>query len=252
MWFGLGQLLACYKTQKFTAGLLVPLFALVIFIYAIYWLVNLRRKEVFLSRRSPIIIFTIGYPLIAFFTLWAAYGFQIGVMPSNLPTMPQLAGMTLPLSHHLEQLLDIGGRLQKSTPAFLAGAYSNNGWWYYFPIAFLLKTPQPTLITLLVASFSLLWLAAKRHLNGRWLTLLALLVPAVGYFAFALTTDINLGYRHILPVLPFLIVFIAVALAWLTEFSRSWRALPQLALVGFIGLARLLYYLALPTLFGIF
>ena len=30
-----------------------------------------------------------------------------------------------------------------------------------------------------------------------------LLVPGLGYFAIALTTDINLGYRHILPSLPF-------------------------------------------------
>jgi len=40
-----------------------------------------------------------------------------------------------------------------------------------------------------------------------------LLIPALGYFAIALTTDINLGYRHILPVLPFLIVFTAVSLS---------------------------------------
>ncbi|MCZ7668399.1 MAG: hypothetical protein M5U34_15005 [Chloroflexi bacterium] len=44
--------------------------------------------------------------------------------------------MTVPLSHHLEQLLDIGGRLQKSTPAFLLGRYSDQGWWVYFPVAF--------------------------------------------------------------------------------------------------------------------
>ncbi|VAW31347.1 hypothetical protein MNBD_CHLOROFLEXI01-4245, partial [hydrothermal vent metagenome] len=159
----------------------------------------------------------------AFLTLWAAYGFQIGTMPSNLPTFPQLTGVTLPLSHHLEQLLDIGGRLQKSTPAFLAGNYSDSGWWTYFPVAFLLKTPLPTLILLLLAFSSLFWLAIKQKLGDRWLTIGALLIPPVGYFTIALTSEINLGYRHLLPILPFLIVFISTVLFWFNDFPQPQR-----------------------------
>ncbi len=83
--------------------------------------------------------------------MWACYGFNIGTLPDNLPTLSQLSGLTLPLAHHLEQLLDIGGRLQMSTPSFLLGRYSDQGWWNYFPVAFLLKTPLPTLILLVWA-----------------------------------------------------------------------------------------------------
>jgi hypothetical protein len=144
--------------------------------------------------------------------------------------LPQLAGVTVPLSHHLEQLLDIGGRLQKSTPSFLAGSYSDSGWWIYFPAAFLLKTPLPTLLLLALATVLRVRgylqserpatltqldesdkhksLASKMLFNDA-----VLLIPALGYFAIALTTDINLGYRHILPVLPFLVVFTAVSLS---------------------------------------
>ncbi|MBK9054200.1 MAG: hypothetical protein IPL78_25795 [Chloroflexi bacterium] len=39
--------------------------------------------------------------------------------------------------------------------------------------------------------------------------LIAILLPSLGYFAIALTSSINLGYRHLLPVLPFFFVFIA-------------------------------------------
>jgi hypothetical protein len=38
------------------------------------------------------------------------------------------------------------------------------------------------------------------------------LLPPLGYMAIALTSDINLGYRHLLPMLPFLAVFTAVRL----------------------------------------
>jgi hypothetical protein len=49
----------------------------------------------------------------------------------------------------------------------------------------------------------------------------ALLVPALGYFAFAMTTDINLGYRHLLPMLPFLAVFTANSLSSLLRSGRT-------------------------------
>ena len=150
------------------------------------------------------------------------YGFQIGTLPNSLPTMEQLSGVTLPLAHHLEQLLDIGGRLTKSTPAFLLGNYSDNGWWYYFPVAFLLKTPLPTLALLIWAKVQLisyLWVRRSRQWSRlaayspvarlSLLDLAALLIPAWGYFGIGLTSDINLGYRHLLPMLPSLAVFIA-------------------------------------------
>ena len=99
--------------------------------------------------------------------------------------------------------------MQKSTPSFLWGQYSDSGWWYYFPVAFVLKTPLPTLILLAWAVVRLIMCAVHRLGSRSCPTMLdaaALLVPAAGYFAFALVTDINLGYRHLLPVLPFLAV----------------------------------------------
>ncbi|VAW32281.1 hypothetical protein MNBD_CHLOROFLEXI01-2637, partial [hydrothermal vent metagenome] len=174
------------QNTKFTAGLFVPLFTIVIFLYSLHWIQTTNRKEregrkekarknfaisALFAIKSPLLMLIVAYPLAAFLTLWAAYGFQIGTMPSNLPTFPQLTGVTLPLSHHLEQLLDIGGRLQKGTPAFLAGNYSDSGWWSYFPIAFLLKTPLPTLILLFSAFSSLFWLTIKQKWGDRWLTI---------------------------------------------------------------------------------
>ncbi|MCA9954844.1 MAG: phospholipid carrier-dependent glycosyltransferase [Anaerolineales bacterium] len=232
VWAGIG--FGLLQNTKFTAGLFVPLFALVLLLFVVNWYQQSSPKPPILSWNSPLVMLLVAYPLAAFLTLWAAYGFQIGTLPDNLPTLPQLSGLTLPLSHHLEQLLDIGGRLQKSTPAFLAGSYSDSGWWYYFPVTFLLKTPLPTLILLVVAVCGLVWLALRQKLAGRWLSLAALLIPPLGYFGIALTTDINLGYRHLLPVLPFFTVFIVAVLTWLSELF-PWRLrMGQLAVVSLL------------------
>jgi len=228
------------QNTKFTAGLFVPIFALLILVACLdRWRKN--RADGQQPWRS-LLMLVIGYPLAAFLVLWAAYGFQIGTLPDNLPSLPQLSGLTLPLSKHLEQLLDIGGRLQKTTPSFLLGQYSDQGWWYYFPVTFLLKTSLPVLIMLFwaAARFVLCLLRpVTKNVCLPFLDAAALLIPPLGYFAFALTTDINLGYRHLLPVLPYIYVFIAVMLSSVRVRQPGVRRVlsrPGFALAALIGL----------------
>lgn len=214
-----GAAFGLLQNSKFTAGLFVPIFALIILIQ---WGMRIAEYGVWNWRATwrALLMLTVAYALVAPLTLWACYGLQIGALPENLPTLSQLSGLTLPLAHHLEQLLDIGGRMQKGTPAFLRGSYSDSGWWYYFPVAFALKTPLPTLLLLATAvvvylRFRIDDLRLKSSILNRQSSIF-LLLPALGYFAFALTTDINLGYRHILPTLPFWVVFTAVTLSQLS------------------------------------
>jgi hypothetical protein len=228
-----GAAFGLLQNSKFTAGLFVPLFAIVmLLLLLLQW-----QPQTPHANRLPLrtlLMLVVAYPLSAFFTLWLTNGFQIGTLPTELPTLPQLGGLTIPLAHHVEQLLDIGGRLQVSTPSFLWGQTGDSGWWYYFPVAFLLKTPLPTLILLATAvalriHFYIQTRRARRSLRGPIFDDVALLVPALGYFAIALTSEINLGYRHLLPMLPFLAVF--TANAWATFWSGEVRRLISLRIV---------------------
>ena len=220
------------QNTKFTAGLFIPLFALVIAVgMAQIWVRNKRSQEkgsnwfaAFPWR--PLAMLLIAYPLAALLTLWGTNGFDISTMPADLPLLGGLSGKTLPLAHYLEQFLDIGGRLRVGTPSFLLGQYSDQGWWYYFPVAFLLKTPLPVLILLAWGTVAILFCLFRYWRQGRCLTMLdsaALLLPALGFFMVALTTDINLGYRHILPIFPFLVIFAAAAIGAGTKISLPRR-----------------------------
>src|SRR4029077_14274304 len=99
--------------------------------------------------------------------------------------------------------------------------YSTKGWWYYFPAAFALKTPLPTILLLLA---SLVYAARK----ARWRSALIFLVPAVVYFLICVYSGFNIGYRHLLPVLPLLFLFIGqlATVDWRPRQRWVWLSAP--------------------------
>lgn len=85
--------------------------------------------------------------------------------------------------------------------AFFLGEYSTQGWWSYFLVAFLIKTPVGTL---LLMATSLIFFRSGQPLDRR--TVIFLLLPVVVLFLAASEGRINIGLRHVLPVYPLLIV----------------------------------------------
>ncbi len=84
----------------------------------------------------------------------------------------------------------------------LLGQYGTQGWWYYFPVAFALKTSLPFLIITLAALVWVLWrLIRKKDQRMLWL-----LGPIAIYAALSMSSHINIGIRHFLPVFPFLFI----------------------------------------------
>jgi hypothetical protein len=90
--------------------------------------------------------------------------------------------------------------------AYLFESTQAGGWWYYFIVAFFVKTPGATLF--LFASALFVFFQTKLQDNKAIRNALFLGVPAVLYFISFIFNDINIGHRHILPVYPFIFVFI--------------------------------------------
>jgi len=83
------------------------------------------------------------------------------------------------------------------------GMYSMKGWWYYFPVAFSLKTTIPFLLLSLA---SLGW-ATYRIIRRGERHLLIFLVPFAIYTVFVMLSPINIGVRYYLPAYTFLFIF---------------------------------------------
>lgn len=203
-----GLMLGLALTAKFSAVSLIPGLALMV-------LVDRRRLRLWVD------FAIVGF--VAVTTIWAVYGFEIGPVG--------VGGSWLPAPSYLRGLLALTRDVQGGMPAFLLGAYSTSGWWYYFPVAFAVKTPLPTL---LLCAACLAYSASARL----WRQDLTVLAPAIIYFAVALTSKMNLGYRHLLPVLPLLFVFTS-------RLSRfRWRSAPKRAALA----AALLVWLVVGTM----
>lgn len=100
--------------------------------------------------------------------------------------------------------------------AYLFGRVSEHGFWYYFPAAFLVKSPTAFILLVLGCSA---WLAVKRPKLPFELTILAL--PALAFWLVSLRSHINIGVRHMLPAYALMIPLCAVlavkyAPRWLT------------------------------------
>jgi hypothetical protein len=166
---------------------------------------------------------------LAFLVLWAVYRFEVGAAP-GLP-------FPIPAPSHLLPLLKLQQHMREGHSAFLLGQNYHHGTWLYFPVAFALKTPPLTLALLLLTGAGL----ALRRLPSRgWRHELALLALPLFYFAVSLTSGVNIGYRHLLPMLPFLFVWV----------SRVARPLLDLALQvsgGRTRVLRLAPYVALAV-----
>jgi hypothetical protein len=112
--------------------------------------------------------------------------------------------------------------------AFLLGRYSITGFRTYFVSTFLLKTP---LLTLCAIGAGLYFAIRRGRLDA--FSAASLLAPPFVYFLFSIGSHLNIGHRHLLPILPFLFVSCGANHVWL----ERWRFRASLKLAGVAALA---------------
>ena len=127
---------------------------------------------------------------------------------------------------------------REGRPAFLLGQVSKTGWWYYFPVAFALKTTIPFLFASIGGTIWTVFQVLKRR---RFVVLYAVL-PGLLYLALSMTSHLNIGVRHVLPMFSFVAITGAGFISHLVEFgwkrSRGFGiALAVIALVPCLAIA---------------
>jgi len=129
------------------------------------------------------------------------------------------------------------GHAHKGHHAGLLGMYSQQGWWYYFPVAFALKSSLPILLLTLGG---LTW-AVLRLRRARDARTLLLLLPPAFFTCLLMLSTINIGVRYYLPAYTFFFMAAGVMLDDLLARSRrsGRRQLAALLVVAAFGWAAL-------------
>jgi hypothetical protein len=174
--------------------------------------------------------------ILAVAVLWAFYGFRYAARPDGLALNPPAAQILkdVPKPHQAAVLgaLASGHVLPESYlcgladvlvmeayyRSYLFGKPYAHGVWFYFPAAFVVKSTLAFIALPIVVVFAI----ARRRLVARR-EILFLTVPPLFYFLVAMSSRMNIGVRHILPVYAFLAIAGAGALWALARSHRGWK-----------------------------
>lgn len=207
--FVLGGALGLALVTKYSLIVLVPVSCVIVIAWGMYRLLR-KRSSLAAVVLSSLVVFVTAYLI-----LIAFYAFHIDRIDANeasrIASWFYLSGHTAEVFKRLLMWLPallpryfvygidmVVQDSREGRPAFLLGQISDTGWWYYFPVAFALKTTIPFL---LASIGGFVWgvyqvLARKRYV------IIYVLLPGLFYLALAMTSHLNIGVRHLLPMFP--------------------------------------------------
>jgi Dolichyl-phosphate-mannose-protein mannosyltransferase len=173
------------------------------------------------ARAVHLSLVLVSVAVVSLFVLWASYGFHGKMSPDPAAEAKALAALGRPTSGTGEAAAALGEtRLlpeayvkglvfvldnAQGRSTFLSGRLSPTGFPHYFLVTFLLKTPIPLLVLVVLG------LATAPRAPAR--TTALLWIPVVVYGLFAVTSRLQIGHRHLLPLYPFLFVAAGRAVA---------------------------------------
>ena len=189
-----GLLAGAAFASKYSAAWLAPILVLITLLYP-------GLRDQFLRRCGLAVL----AGLLALTVIWGTFQFSIG------PLSP--GGLPVPAPQYWQSIAAVQTRVALSTPAFMLGEVSPSGFLAYYPFAFLVKTPLPTLIFLVLGAITLI-VRRRRADVSAW-------VPPLLFLLAAMFGGLNLGYRLMLPVLPFALMIAGLGASALVS-DRLW------------------------------
>ena len=222
-----GIALGVALSAKYTGIFLVPMLLLVVVLEGV-----MARDWRVLWRRVGALAAT---GLMAWVVVWGFYGFRYKAAPEGKELNPALAPYLTQMHDQRDaRMLRALARVRvlpegyiwglentKETefddPSYFWGKVYRHGNWKYFPVAFLIKSTLALLILLCLVPLAWRW-----GLRGRTREMGFLLVPVVVYFVISMSSDMDIGMRHLLPVYPFLYVLVGAAAMVLVDRDVRW------------------------------
>ncbi len=142
----------------------------------------------------------------AFLIIWAIYRFSFGKIPDT--------SFTAPFPELFSGIFEVADHNRWGHGSYLLGERRQDGWFAYFPVVLAIKTPVAFLC---LAGIGLFRSKVRRGVWSSWVVW----AMAAGMLIFAMTSRINIGVRHVLPLYTFLAIGAAAGVLWLGEKARK-------------------------------
>jgi hypothetical protein len=227
--------------SKFSCVLLLPIASLIA-LCAVFRSepIAVGHSGAVISRRGARFCVLLGLGILhvafAWIAVWASFGFRYEAFSPALPmaakffvawpdVMPDHGVwrwlFETARGHHLLPEAYLQGfayvlTAAKQRGAFAAGQFSTTGWWWFFPYSFLVKSSISELLVtvlILVAAVANWRRAARVQMIASFQRLAPLIVIGLVYIGFSLSSHLNIGHRHILPLYPLLFIIAGALLA---------------------------------------
>ena len=255
-----GIALGLAELVKFSLILLLPTFAILVFCWAIARSFYFRQ---FLKNLIHYGLLFILILVVAYVLVWLFYQFHTWNYPPErqardtdfiLTSFPlkSLSKLLIwmaqkpilrPMAQYLLGLFMIFQRAAGGNTTYFLGEVSAAGWKTYFPVVYAIKEPLAFHILLIIALLHTSWLIKRPFWQQPWQRIklwlsyrfseFAMLVFIVIYWLTSLSSNLNIGVRHLLPVFPFTILLVSsVIIQWLKPpFSKIKKPLLFLLLL---------------------
>jgi 4-amino-4-deoxy-L-arabinose transferase-like glycosyltransferase len=154
---------------------------------------------------------------------------------------------TRPLAEYFLGVLMVVQRSSGGNTAYFLDQVSSSGSHLYFPVAYLLKESLPALLILLTGLVLTLWGMARRAAHGNitagigtylrdHFTEFSLILFLFIYWAYSINSTLNIGVRHLMPVIP--LMYMLAAGSWRKWISNIRLAPGNSPLTALAGAAR--------------
>jgi hypothetical protein len=206
--FGIAAAVLC----KFTGLLILPTVVLIGIAFVLHQRKFLRRLLLGMFVVIAVLFVSINfvYAYKRTFLPLSDYQFVSSSMQTAAKALP--SWLPVPLPYSFVEGFDVQKwETDAGVPGYLLDQYYIGSRWYYYPITLLCKLP---VISLLILGITILSFFVRRMRFHESMVLIAIVVFAWGT---AVLGQMNIGIRHILPVLPFAYVLS----------GRVWRAMDR-------------------------
>ncbi|MFZ1684449.1 MAG: glycosyltransferase family 39 protein, partial [Candidatus Zixiibacteriota bacterium] len=248
LWAGL--FLGLAQLAKFSAVLLFPIFGMFVVLYSLS--ISTDGEESPWKKRFVSLLTYLGkytaIVFVCFVAIWVLYFFNTVHMPGSViaeiaraqfpndkligraaeMSIIALSNHTLlkPLAEYFLGVFMVFARVAGGNTYYFLGNVSNHASAWYFPVVFLLKETLPMLFLLILTTGYTLYRMSKTIIGEKLSSFPRLLRISfqshiaqwlMMFFVFfysyvSITGNLNIGFRHLFPILPFLYVLVAKTL----------------------------------------